>query len=104
MLCPRLICVNLKRGARNLVFSDGNPKARVMIIGEAPEREEDQQGKPFVGRPGQLLDKMFAAIGLDRASPDDPSTGFYVTTPNSMASARKPVIRRRQRSPCSSRF
>ena len=57
----------LKRGARNLVFSDGNPAARVMIIGEAPGREEDQQGKPFVGRAGQLLDKMLAAIDMGRA-------------------------------------
>ncbi len=56
----------LKRGARNLVFSDGNPEARVMIIGEAPGRDEDTQGKPFVGRTGQLLDKMLAAIDLDR--------------------------------------
>ena len=57
----------LKRGARNLVFSDGVPGARVMIIGEAPGRDEDRQGKPFVGRAGQLLDKMLAAIGLSRA-------------------------------------
>jgi len=56
----------LKRGARNLVFSDGNPSARVMIIGEAPGRDEDIQGKPFVGRAGRLLDRMLAAIGLDR--------------------------------------
>lgn len=56
----------LKRGARNLVFSDGNPAARVMIIGEAPGRDEDQQGKPFVGRAGQLLDKMFQAIDMGR--------------------------------------
>ncbi len=56
----------LKRGARNLVFADGNPEARVMIIGEAPGRDEDRIGKPFVGRSGQLLDKMFAAIGLSR--------------------------------------
>ncbi|UWQ63295.1 uracil-DNA glycosylase [Leisingera caerulea] len=58
---------DLKRGARNLVFSDGQPGARVMIIGEAPGREEDLQGKPFVGRAGQLLDKMLEAIGLSRA-------------------------------------
>ncbi|MFK7938123.1 MAG: uracil-DNA glycosylase family protein [Roseovarius sp.] len=57
----------LKRGARNLVFSDGNPAARVMIIGEAPGRDEDQQGKPFVGRAGQLLDKMLDAIDMGRA-------------------------------------
>ena len=58
----------LKHGARNLVFSDGNPSARAMIIGEAPGREEDLQGKPFVGRAGQLLDRMFEAIGLRRSS------------------------------------
>jgi len=56
----------LKRGARNLVFSDGAPGARVMIVGEAPGRDEDMQGKPFVGRAGQLLDNMLAAIGLSR--------------------------------------
>ncbi|WP_299043484.1 uracil-DNA glycosylase [uncultured Tateyamaria sp.] len=56
----------LKRGARNLVFSDGQPGARVMIVGEAPGRDEDMQGKPFVGRAGQLLDKMLAAINLRR--------------------------------------
>lgn len=62
--------LELKRGARNFVFSDGDPKARVMIIGEAPGEEEDAQGRPFVGRAGQLLDQMFAAIGLGRATPD----------------------------------
>ena len=67
----------LKHGARNLVFSDGNPKARVMIVGEAPGREEDQQGRPFVGRAGQLLDRMFAAIGLSRSSDFDEES-FYV--------------------------
>ncbi|MEX0367128.1 MAG: uracil-DNA glycosylase [Ruegeria sp.] len=58
---------DLKKGARNLVFADGVPGARVMIVGEAPGRDEDMQGKPFVGRAGQLLDKMLAAIGLSRA-------------------------------------
>lgn len=57
----------LKRGARNLVFSDGVPGARVMLIGEAPGRDEDREGRPFVGRAGQLLDRMLAAIGLSRA-------------------------------------
>ncbi|PVA09619.1 uracil-DNA glycosylase [Pelagivirga sediminicola] len=56
----------LKRGARNLVFSDGVPGARVMIIGEAPGREEDRAGKPFVGQAGQFLDRMLGAIGLSR--------------------------------------
>ncbi len=56
----------LKMGARNLVFADGQPGARVMVIGEAPGREEDQQGKPFVGAAGQLLDRMLQAIDLGR--------------------------------------
>lgn len=67
----------LKRGARNFVFSDGVPGARVMIVGEAPGREEDSQGKPFVGRAGQMLDRMFAAIGLDRGG--DGADGLYIT-------------------------
>ena len=68
----------LKRGARQLVFSDGVPGARVMIIGEAPGRDEDIQGKPFVGRAGQLLDLMFSHIGLSRTSPDT-ETALYIT-------------------------
>ena len=57
---------DLKKGSRNLVFSSGDPDAEVMIIGEAPGREEDIQGVPFVGRAGQLLDKMLRPIGLTR--------------------------------------
>lgn len=57
----------LKATASRLVFADGNPEARVMIIGEAPGRDEDEIGRPFVGRAGQLLDKMLKAIGLDRS-------------------------------------
>jgi len=56
----------LKRTATNTVFIDGNPAAPVMIIGEAPGADEDRIGRPFVGRAGQLLDRMLAAIGLDR--------------------------------------
>lgn len=56
----------LKATATNLVFSDGNPAARIMLIGEAPGADEDRQGKPFVGVSGQLLDRMLATIGLDR--------------------------------------
>ena len=56
----------LKRTATNTVFVDGNTAARLMIIGEAPGADEDRIGKPFVGRAGQLLDRMLAAIGLDR--------------------------------------
>lgn len=68
----------LKRGARNLVFADGVRGARVMIVGDAPGREEDMQGLPFVGPSGQLLDKMFAAIGLSRKS-EDLQQGLYIT-------------------------
>jgi uracil-DNA glycosylase len=68
----------LSQTATQLVFADGNPAARVMIVGEAPGREEDQQGRPFVGRAGQLLDRMLSAIGLDRAS-DDPANAVYIT-------------------------
>ena len=57
----------LKHTASNLVFADGNPGARLMIIGEAPGRDEDMVGLPFVGASGQLLDKMLASIGLNRA-------------------------------------
>jgi DNA polymerase len=59
---------NLRHTATNLVFADGNPEARVMLVGEAPGRDEDLQGLPFVGRSGQLLDHMLEAIGLDRTS------------------------------------
>ncbi len=56
----------LRLRATNLVFADGNPEAEIMFVGEAPGREEDLQGKPFVGRSGQLLDRMLKSIGLDR--------------------------------------
>ncbi|WP_427451912.1 uracil-DNA glycosylase [Litorimonas sp. WD9-15] len=59
-------------GARQVVFSRGNPDADLMVIGEAPGRDEDIQGKPFVGRSGQLLDRMLAAIALGEED-------FYVT-------------------------
>lgn len=59
---------NLKLTAKTLVFADGNPEARLMFVGEAPGRDEDLQGLPFVGRSGQLLDRMLEAIGLDRSS------------------------------------
>ena len=57
---------SLKFRATQLVLADGNPEALVMLIGEAAGAEEDRQGKPFVGRSGQLLDRMLRAIGLDR--------------------------------------
>ncbi len=63
----------LKKFASSTVFADGNPKARIMFIGEAPGADEDRQGKPFVGVSGQLLDRMLGSIGLDRA------TNAYIT-------------------------
>jgi len=63
----------LKRTATNTVFADGVASGRVLLIGEAPGRDEDRVGKPFVGRAGQLLDKMLASIGLDR------NTNAYIT-------------------------
>jgi len=56
----------LKRTATNTVFADGTPAGGILFIGEAPGRDEDRSGKPFVGRAGQLLDKMLLSIGLDR--------------------------------------
>ncbi len=69
---------DLRRGARSLVFSDGLPQARVMIIGEAPGRDADMAGRPFVGRAGQLLDLMFSHIGLSRTAAE-PEAALYIT-------------------------
>ena len=68
----------LRLGARNVVFADGVPGARVMIVGEAPGRDEDIEGLPFVGRSGKLLDLMLAAIGLSRHA-EEPAKGVYIT-------------------------
>lgn len=68
----------LRKTATNLCFADGNPKAHVLLIGEAPGNEEDLQGKPFVGRSGQLLDRMLAAVGLDRHA-EDPARAVFIT-------------------------
>lgn len=68
----------LKQGARTLVFADGLPGARVLVLGEAPGREEDLAGRPFVGAAGQLLDRMLSAIGLDRSA-TDPDRAVYIT-------------------------
>ena len=69
---------SLKRTATQLCFADGLPGAHVMIIGEAPGRDEDEQGRPFVGKSGQLLDKMLACIDLNRAS-DDPAHSVFIS-------------------------
>jgi DNA polymerase len=66
----------LKKTATSLCFADGNPAARVMLVGEAPGRDEDIQGRPFVGRSGQLLDRMLAAAGLSRGAQDRDSAVF----------------------------
>jgi len=80
----------LKRTATQLVFASGNPEARVMLVGEAPGRDEDREGEPFVGRAGKLLDLMLTAIGLDaRAS----------TSPTSFHGGRRATARRRCRKP-----
>lgn len=68
----------LRKGARNLVFADGRPEARVMVIGEAPGRDEDQQGRPFVGQAGQLLDKMLGGIDMARDHVDA-TRAVYIT-------------------------
>jgi uracil-DNA glycosylase family 4 len=68
----------LKRSARSFVFCDGMPGARVMVIGEAPGGDEDRVGRPFVGRAGQLLDRMLAAITLSRTAPA-PENAAYIT-------------------------
>jgi DNA polymerase len=57
---------HLKKTARSTVFSDGNPNSEIMMIGEAPGQEEDEQGKPFVGQSGRLLDSMLKAVGIAR--------------------------------------
>lgn len=68
----------LKKTAMNTVFADGNAKAEVMLVGEAPGADEDRQGKPFVGLSGQLLDNMFATIGLSRSG-KSASDSLYIS-------------------------
>lgn len=68
----RLEGVGIKKTATQTVFADGNPKSKLMLIGEAPGADEDRIGKPFVGASGRLLDRMMAAIGRDRST-------FYIT-------------------------
>lgn len=69
--------LDIKRTATNLVFSDGNPKAPIMLVGEAPGADEDRLGKPFVGVSGQLLDRIFKCIGISR-NEDDPNRSIYI--------------------------
>lgn len=68
----------IKKTATNMVFSAGNPAARVMLVGEAPGADEDRQGSPFVGISGQLLDRIFKSIGLARNG-EDPAKSLYIS-------------------------
>ena len=70
--------IAIKKTASNLVFSDGNPKAKIMVIGEAPGADEDREGKPFVGASGALLDKILSCIGLSRDS-EDAENAVYIS-------------------------
>ncbi len=70
--------MSLKKTAMNLVFASGNPAAHIMVIGDAPEAEDDRTGIPFSGEVGVLTDKMFAAIGLSRQEAD-PAKSIYLT-------------------------
>jgi len=70
--------ISLKKTATNLVFSDGNPKADIMLIGEAPGADEDRAGVPFAGESGHLLDKILACIGLSRGA-EDAAQGVYIS-------------------------
>lgn len=69
----------VKKGARNTVFAEGNPDARVLVLGEVPGRDEDIEGRPFAGTAGRLLDRMFQAIGLSREA-DAAAQALYLTT------------------------
>jgi uracil-DNA glycosylase len=68
----------IRKTATQMVFADGNPKARIMVVGEAPGADEDRQGNPFVGVSGQLLDRILVAIGLNRID-EDPARAVYIS-------------------------
>lgn len=70
--------IGLKKTAHRCVFADGNPKAPIMLIGEAPGADEDREGKPFMGQAGVLQDKILATIGISRES-EDPAHSVYLT-------------------------
>jgi len=68
--------LSIKKTATNMVFSDGNPQAPIMVIGDAPEAQDDVDGKPFIGESGQLLDKILACIGLGRQAEEGQSSVY----------------------------
>lgn len=71
--------LDIRKGARSFVFADGNPAARVMIVGDPPDEDEDRAGRPFAGRAGAMLDRMLAAVGLARDAVDA-ERSVYLTT------------------------
>ncbi len=79
----------LKKTARNTVFSDGDPASSIMIIGEAPGEAEDEQGKPFVGQSGQLLNSMLKSVGLERSDVYITNTVFWRPPGNRQPSAEE---------------
>lgn len=81
---------DLRKGARNAVFYQGSPAARVMVIGDAPSRADDEAGHPFAGREGALFDKMFDAIGYSR-QPSAPANGLYLANLFPWNSPRTPT-------------
>ena len=83
----------LYAGRKNLAFGCGCRQSKLMFIGEGPGEEEDRQGKPFVGRAGQLLTNMIAAMGLDRES-QDPEKGCYIANIIKCRPSRNPSIRK----------
>ncbi|MAF96580.1 MAG: uracil-DNA glycosylase [Rhodospirillaceae bacterium] len=82
----------LKKTATNLVFTDGNPEAPVLFVGEGPGAEEDRQGLPFVGPSGKLLDRMLASIGLDRTGVLISNTVFWRPPGNRTPTAQETAV------------
>lgn len=70
--------ISLKKTATNIVFSDGNPKAKIMLVGEAPGADEDRLGKAFAGESGHMLDKMLKCIDIERGA-EDPAQSIYIS-------------------------
>ena len=74
--------LSIKKTAMNMVFADGNPKASIMVIGEAPAGDDDKQGKPFLGAAGKLLDRILISIGLDRGAEDIKNAAYLTNVLN----------------------
>jgi len=70
--------IEIKKTATKMVFADGNPEAKIMLIGDVPNADDDRHGKPFLGANGQMLDRILAAIGLSRSN-EDTAKAVYLT-------------------------